>query len=146
MNIKNITKKSKLRKLFKIYKGKVINSKHIRIICKNISKDNLKNLHYSEQTLGPVDRLQATEIKKRLFMISARISRQSKHKSKSFLTNNISKLLDIKGILESSINTYSSIHYSPKQIKEINSINTKFSRIKHYNTASVMEFISMYLL
>lgn len=146
VNIKKITKKSKLHKIFKIHKGKVIKSKHIRIICKDISKDNFKNLHYSEQTLGPIDRLQATEIKKKLFMISARISRQSKNKSKSFLTNNISKLLDIKRILESSINIYSSIYYSPKQIKEINSINTKFSRIKHYNTSSVMEFISMYLL
>ena len=84
VNIKKITKKSKLHKIFKIHKGKVIKSKHIRIICKDISKDNFKNLHYSEQTLGPIDRLQATEIKKKLFMISARISRQSKISPKVF--------------------------------------------------------------
>ena len=66
VNLKNITKKSKLCKTFKIPKGKIIKSKHIRIICKDISKDNFKNLHYSEQTLGPIDRLQATEIKKKI--------------------------------------------------------------------------------
>ncbi len=146
VNLKNITKKSKLCKTFKIPKGKIIKSKHIRIICKDIPKDNFKDLYYREQTLGPIDRLQATGIKQNIFMISARISRQSKHKSKSSLTNNVSKLLGIKRILESSINIYSSIHYSPKQIKEINSINAKFSRIKHYNTSSVMEFINKYLL
>ena len=145
VNLKNISKKSKSSKTFKIPKGKIIKSKHIRIICKDISNDNFKDLYYNEQSLGPIDRLQVVRIKKNIFKISARISREFKHKSKKSLTNDVSKLLGIKNVLESSINIYSSIYYSPKQIQEISAINTKFSKIKHYDTTSVIGFVGEYL-
>ena len=119
--------------------------KHIRIICKDISNDNFKDLYYNEQSLGPIDRLQAVKLKKNKLKISARISRELKHKSKKSLTNNVSKLLGINNVLESSINIYSSIYYSPKQIQEISIINTKFSKIKHYDTTSVIGFMGEYL-
>lgn len=146
VDINKISKSSTSVKSFEIPKGKHIRSKHIRIFCKNKIKDKFKYLFYSDKKFGPVDRLQIIKIKKNLFKISGRISLDSKSKSKKFLVKNLSKILNIKNIVKTYINTYKSINYNPNEIKKINMINNKFDRIKHYHTASVIGFINKYFL
>jgi len=146
VNFKISKKKSSLTKIFKLPKCKIIKSKHIRIISKGISKEKLGGLNYSEQKLGPIDRLQIMKIRKNFFKISARISKEYKRKSKNSIIKNLIELLGIKNILDSSVSSYSSINYTSEQIKEINKINKNFNRIKHYNTSNIIGFISEYLL
>lgn len=146
IQLKKITQKSSSIKKFKFPKGKIIRSKHIRIFSKDKIIKKFEHLYYSDKKFGIVDRLQIIKIKNNLFKISGRVSLKSKKKSKNFLINNLKKILDIKNITKTHINTYASINYNPLEIKKINSINEKFFRVRHYNTSSVIGFINRYLI
>ena len=146
VDLKYIKKNSSPRLTFKIPMVKVIKSKHLRILCTKKVKDKFKNLFYSNEKFGPLDRLQIIKLKQNIYKISGRISIDSKNRSKSFLVNKLSILLDIKNIVKTSINSYSSFYYSKSDIKKIDLINNKFDRVKHYDTQSVLGFINKYLI
>lgn len=146
VDLKKVSKNSLPLKNFKIPEKKTIRSKHIRIFCKNKVQNKLDNLFYYDDKFGDFDRLQIIKLRKNLFRISARVSLESKKKSKIYLVKRLTKLLGIKKVTNTSINTYSSVVYNILDIKKLSLINNKFNRIKHYDTSSVVGFIQRYLL
>ncbi len=131
---------------FKIPKVKIIKSKHLRILCSKPVKGDFNFLFYSNNKFGPLDRLQIIKIKSNIYKISGRIGYESKGKSKQLLISQLSKIIKIRGIIKSSINSYSSFYYNKTDIKKINVINKKFARVIHYDTQSVLGFINKYLM
>ena len=145
VHLKRVYKNSPPSLEFKFPRGKIIKSKHIRIFFKDKIENKLKSLYYSDKKFGPIDRVQVIKIRDRLSKLSGRISIEYKTKPKYFIIRNLKKLFGIKNIIKASIYSYKNISYKPNKVQLIKQINNKFSRVKHFDTSSVVTFISKYL-